>query len=302
MTAAPAVFVSAATEDSIAVVDRYPGADERVAASGMVFGGGGPAATAAVAAARLGVPAAVVAAVGDDEAGQRVRERLAGEGVDVSGIVTVPGAETSRSIVVISGPERSRAIVNRVGPALDLSVSARALELMSTAPWVHVDQHGWAAVRDVRGSIVGGVRLSIDAGNDIPGLTLHDTVLYAPTREALERRYGVGEIEPQMRRALDEGAETVVVTDGGRGSYGLRVGEEVVHVSPPPTDVVSTLGAGDVFHGALIAGLSHVASGRLDDFASALAYATVTATLSCRGLDGRSRIPGHDETLRAMAR
>ena len=302
MTTPRAVFVGVATEDSIAVVDRYPDADERVVASGMVFGGGGPAATAAVAAARLGIPSAVIAAVGDDEAGERVRQRLDAEGVDVSGIVTVPGAETSRSIVVISGAERSRAIVNRVGPTLSLHSSSRALELMTEAAWVHVDQHGWRAVREVREQIAGGIRLSIDAGNDIPGLELDDTALYAPTREALERRYGAAELQINMRRAIDDGAETVVVTDGGRGSFGLRADGESAQVLPPAVELVSTLGAGDVFHGALIAGLTRIEDGTLDGgFPAAVAYATATATLSCRGIDGRSRIPNHDETLQALA-
>lgn len=302
MTSPRAVFVGVATEDSIAVVDRYPDADERVVASGMVFGGGGPAATAAVAAARLGVPSAVVAAVGDDEAGERVRERLVGEGVDVSGILTVAGAETSRSIVVISGTERSRAIVNRVGPTLDLSANARARELMSGSRWVHVDQHGWRAVRDVQNGGASGIRLSIDAGNDIPGLDLSGTALYAPTREALERRYGDGSLDEHMHRAIDDGADTVVVTDGGRGSHGLTADGRTAHAMPPTAELVSTLGAGDVFHGALIAALMHAEDGTLEGgFESVIAYATTVATLSCRGIDGRSRIPTHDETLRALA-
>lgn len=302
MTAPLAVFVGVATEDSIAVVDRYPGSDERVVATGMVFGGGGPAATAAVAAARLGIPSAVVAAVGDDEDGRRVRERLAAEGIDVSGIITVPGAETSRSVVVISGAERSRAIVNRVGPKLELAGSARAMELLSAASWVHVDQHGWAAVHAVRGQVPGGIRLSIDAGNEIPGLLLDDTALYAPTRDALERRYGSHSIDENMRHAIADGAATVVVTDGGHGSHGLRADGTTARAQAPTAELVSTLGAGDVFHGALIAGLIHLEQGMLDGgFEQAVAYATAVATLSCRGIDGRSRIPTHDETMRVLA-
>ncbi|WP_221585526.1 PfkB family carbohydrate kinase [Microbacterium sp. G2-8] len=302
MTTPRAVFAGVATEDSIALVDRYPDADERVVADGMVFGGGGPAATAAVAAQRLGVPSAVIAAVGDDEAGDRVRARLAAEGVDVSGLVAVPGAETSRSIVIVSGRERTRAIVNRVGPRLDLSHASRAQELISGAAWVHVDQHGWQAVRDLRDRIP-GPRLSIDAGNEIPGLALDGTALFAPTREALERRYGGEDLDESMRRAIDEGADAVVVTDGGRGSFGLRADGERAAATPPRADVVSTLGAGDVFHGALIAGLLHADSGLLDGgFGGAVEYATTVATLSCRGLDGRTRIPDHDETIRALAR
>ncbi|WP_298861305.1 PfkB family carbohydrate kinase [uncultured Microbacterium sp.] len=301
MTSALAVFVGVATEDSIAVVDRYPGADERIVASGMVFGGGGPAATAAVTAARLGVPSAAIAAVGEDEAADRVRERLRSEGVDISGIVTVPGAETSRSIVVISGAERSRAIVNRVGPALEVSGDPRALELVAGARWVHVDQHGWRAVHNARERVGSGIRLSIDAGNHIPGLNLHDTALYAPTREALERRYGAVGIADGMRRALAEGAGAVVVTDGGRGSHGLRADGTAVFAAPPAVQLVSTLGAGDVFHGALIAALIRNEDGTLEGgFERAVAYATVVATLSCRGIDGRSSIPDHDETMRVL--
>lgn len=301
MTMPQAVFVGVATEDAIAIVDRYPDADERVIADGMVFGGGGPAATAAVAAQRLGVPSAVIAAVGDDEAGERVRSRLGAEGIDVSGIVTVPGAETSRSMVVVSGGERSRAIVNRVGPTLDLVGASAAHEMMSQAEWVHVDQHGWRAVRDVRDRIA-GLRLSIDAGNEIPGLELDGTALYAPTREALERRYGAAGLDENMHRAIVDGAEAVVVTDGSRGSSGLRADGERAAAMPPKAELVSTLGAGDVFHGALIAGLLHADGGLLrGGFADAVAYATVAATLSCRGLDGRTRIPDHDETISALA-
>ena len=51
-------------------------------------------------------------------------------------------------------------------------------------------------------------------------------------------------------------------------------------------DVVSTLGAGDVFHGALLAQLV-----RDVPLAEALARANEAAALSCRALDGRSAIP-----------
>ena len=63
------------------------------------------------------------------------------------------------------------------------------------------------------------------------------------------------------------------------------------HTSP----ILSTLGAGDVFHGALVAAV--VKGLTLDQ---QLAFANVTAALSCRGLDGRSRIPSLAEVEAAM--
>lgn len=301
------VFVGVATEDSIAVVERYPGADERVVAETISTGGGGPAATAAVAAARLGMRTAVVAVVGDDDAGRAVRERLAREGVDVSGIRVEPGAETSRSIVIISGTDRSRAIVNRPGPAIDLAADPIARDLIDAAAWVHVDQHGWPAVRDHLSAQVMSARLSVDAGNAIDDLRLEGVALYAPTLAALRARYrGTGiddidDVEPLMRSALADGATTVVVTDGAHGSYALERGGDVVRVSAPRTEVVSTLGAGDVFHGALLAGLVRAELGTVAPGIEAVtAYATTVATLSCRGVDGRSRVPDHDEATRHL--
>jgi sugar/nucleoside kinase (ribokinase family) len=69
-------------------------------------------------------------------------------------------------------------------------------------------------------------------------------------------------------------------------------------VAPVYTDtVVSTLGAGDVFHGALLAQL-------VEDvpLAEALVAANVCAGLSCRALDGRSAIPTGEELEREVAR
>jgi sulfofructose kinase len=57
-------------------------------------------------------------------------------------------------------------------------------------------------------------------------------------------------------------------------------------VAAPVDDPVSTLGAGDVFHGALLAAFVRGLA-----LAEALAFANECAALSCRALDGRSAIP-----------
>jgi len=59
---------------------------------------------------------------------------------------------------------------------------------------------------------------------------------------------------------------------------------------------VSTLGAGDVFHGALLA--CFVRGLELRD---ALRHANACAALSCRALDGRSAIPTWNELEQALA-
>lgn len=287
-SASRVVFVGAATMDSIVLVHGFPGPDERVVADDLVFAGGGPAATAAVAAARLGVEAAFVGTVGDDEDGRRIVEGLEAEGVDTSGVTRVPGARSAASVIVVDALHGTRAICARPGPAPDLSGGA---DLLERAEWVHTDHVGWGSVaRLLDLSATARPRVSVDAGNPIPAFTPAGVDLYVPTVEALRRTYGDRAPEALLEAALAEGVRRVVATDGSRGSLAADTSGARAHAPGVPVDVVSTLGAGDVFHGALVA--AHVRNLSLDD---ALEYANHVAALSCLGLDGRSAIPTHDD-------
>jgi sulfofructose kinase len=261
---ATVVCVGLATLDTILVVPRHPGPDDRVVASERVVAGGGPAATAAVALARLGVDVAFAGAVGDDEAGAAIRDGLAREGVDVSLLAVVGGARSPQSTILV-GPDGGRAIVHSPGTAR-LEVGE-----LPDAEWVHVDHAGYPTVRGR------GLKLSVDGGNPIPDLDLAEVALYAPTEAALD-----GDPED----AIAAGAGLVVVTRGAEGSVAVTRQGERIMVPAPHVDAVSTLGAGDVFHGALLAQLVRAVPLR-----DALAAANRIAAESCRALDGRSAIP-----------
>ena len=77
-----------------------------------------------------------------------------------------------------------------------------------------------------------------------------------------------------------------VATQGSAGSAGYSTETGLVTAPGFKVEVTSTLGAGDVFHGALVAQLIH---GK--DLNQALRRANAVAALSCRGLDGQSMIP-----------
>jgi sugar/nucleoside kinase (ribokinase family) len=287
------LFVGAATVDSIALVPSFPHPDERVVADELVFAGGGPAATAAVAAARLGVPAAFVGTVGDDTDGRRIVEGLEEEGVDVSGLTVVRGARSGASVIVVDHGRGTRAICARPGPALDPAAVATAVQ---AAEWVHTDHVGWEAVRDAVPATSSGPRLSVDLGYQVAGFSPRGVDLFAPSVEALRAVHGPLDPDELLSAALDEGAHRVVATDGGRGSWGADASGERAHAPGVAVDVVSTLGAGDVFHGALLA--AHVRGLGLE---AALRYANTTAALSCQGLDGRSAIPTHERVEALVA-
>jgi len=280
------VCVGCVTVDSIAVVDHVPAEDERVESQPFVDSGGGPAATAAVTLARLGHRVAFCGVTGPGTTGARARDLLEAEGVDTRWLRVRPGARTARSMILVSRPAGARAIVTAPGTApepADVPVAA--------SRWIHADQAGYAAARAAlaAGGRGGRASFSIDGGNPIPGLGLSGVDLYVPTASRLRADFPQPTLPGSLEAARQAGAGAVVATAGARGAY-LRSGDAWVLVPSFGVDVVSTMGAGDVFHGALLAGL---VEGR--DLRAAVVFANAVAAMSCRALDGRAAIPSRQE-------
>ncbi|HKG56232.1 MAG TPA: carbohydrate kinase family protein [Candidatus Limnocylindrales bacterium] len=298
MADARVVCIGLATLDVIVVVDRLPRTDDWLPASDASFAGGGPAPTAAVALARLGVPVAFVGSVGTDDAGRRVRDELAAEGVDVSACRLVDGT-TPFSVILVEQATGARSIVPWAGSARLSALDDASVTMCREAEWVHVDHVAITHVRDLRARAV-TARISLDAGNPIADPALDAIDLYAPTEAALLARYPTASLADALRAAVDEGPAIAVATRGANGSCAAIRSDDgavrIVEAPGFPVEVVSTLGAGDVFHGAL---LSAIAGG--DSIDAALPFANAAAALSCRALDGRSAIPRRDELERFLA-
>ena len=286
-----AVFVGVAAQDVIALLPRFPLPDERAVAEDIVHAGGGPAATAAVAFARLGGQAHFVGAIGDDTAGAEILAGLRAESVDVTGVIPVAGARSMRCVIVAERSQATRAICALPGPVLRIPQDSRAAELICHAGWVHADHSGWQPVRDLLATQGGRrPRLSVDLGNPTSGFTAKGIELFVPTCQQLKVLYGEKPLPDLLRAAVEDGAQCVVATAGSAGSWALTTEGTTCHVPAYQTPILSTLGAGDVFHGALLAAVI-----RDLPLAHCLAYANIAAALSCRGLDGRSAIPSHEE-------
>ncbi len=283
------VCIGLATLDTIVAVPEWPEPDGRLVVDGLLRAGGGPAATAAVAAAAAGRSVAFVGAVGRDDQATLVRHGLLAGGIDVTHLVEQAGP-TPESVILVHGAGGTRSILHAPGATREsLGTAARAA--CDDATWIHVDHAGWPLAAGLPAS-----RLSVDAGNPVAGLELAGLGLYAPTATALQRRYPSLPLAAAVRRALAEGAERVVVTLGRHGGVAADR-DGAWRVAGADVDVVSTLGAGDVFHGVLLAAL--IERRALPD---ALRLANLAAALSCRALDARSSIPGADELERALGR
>jgi sulfofructose kinase len=285
MPEAEVICVGGAKCDLNAAVEEFPQPDQRILIDRLQDAIGGQAITAAVAIARLGVSVGYCGVIGRDAAGDRIMQRLEEERISTQWVDRRAGVSTSRSMNIVAGRTLTRAIITESA----LSPEPAMVEALR-APWIHFDDVGFPSSATLRKHGPRGVRFSIDGGNPIQDLDLHRIDLYAPTIARLGDQFGAN-LSPRalMQMAVNQGARAVVATDGATGSYILS-NELFQLVHGFDVAVVSTLGAGDVFHGAMLAGICLGKS-----LPEAVRWGNAAAALSCRALDGQSMTPRRTE-------
>jgi len=274
--------------DTVALVDRYPGEDERVLANEISRAGGGPAAVAAVAMSRLGIRSAIVGTIGDDADGQEVLRIFAQEGVDTSGI-SIGTTPTAGSVIVASKEHSARAISTRQ-PVTQAVMNDAAKKLIASADWVHVDHVGVKRLEEAGIPRGKGPQISFDAGYGVETFDPIVVDLFVPTDRQMALRYPGLDLAVALENDSMKAENTIVATQGSAGSAGFSPETGLVTAPGFKVEVTSTLGAGDVFHGALVAQL--IQGHPLQE---AMRRANAVAALSCRGLDGQSKIPTTSE-------
>lgn len=284
MSSIQAVCVGVITMDTIALVEKYPSEDERVLAEVIIRAGGGPAAVAAIALSRLGVKSAIVGTIGDDADGIEVLKTFAKEGVDTTG-VSIGATFTAGSVIVASQEHSARAISTRQ-PVSQAPINNAAKRLIADAQWLHLDQVGIKLLDQIGISRGTGPLISFDAGYGVENFNPIIVDLFVPTDRQMALRYPGVDLAVALEKDSLKAGNTVVATQGSVGSAAFSPKTGLIIAPGFKVDVISTLGAGDVFHGALVAQLIQGYS--LQD---AMLRANAVAALSCRGLDGQSKIP-----------
>lgn len=274
------------TLDVVQVVDRLPGPDEKLVASDGWVAFGGPAANAAATSAALGVPTRLVTALGTGPVADLARAGLAAAGVEVVDLAPEVADLLPVSSVLVSGG--ARAVVSRNAVrAPDLAEAVAAADAGAAGDVLLVDGHhlGAAVVLATRARAA-GVHVLADGGSWKPGLERllaqvdiavlsGDLVLPSGARP----RSG-GEVDVLLTAVAGFGPRVVARSAGPAPVRVLLGPGDVRELTPevvPAEQVVDTLGAGDVLHGAMAAALAGGA-GPLD----ALAAGVRTATASVR--------------------
>lgn len=280
-----AVFIGVATIDTIALIDDFPAADSRTLTNHLERAGGGVSATAAVAAARLGANVAFAGVVGDDDEGEEIITKLKQEGVNTDLIITDGESKSATSVVIVSQNTASRAIITRQQVNHQSCVTPKLFEAVTKTKIVHLDHAGYQLLPRLGLTRGIGPKISLDHGNQISNFDPNLIDIYVPSDIRLQELHPGLSISDAVKKQADTAAQDVIVTAGSEGSFAVIAGE-YAHVPAAKVSVLSTLGAGDVFHGAIVV---QYLEGRTS--VDSLIRANAVAGLSCQGLDGRSAIP-----------
>ena len=266
----------------------------------------GQAGALAFASAKLGVRTEVVADVGDDAAGERIRRELGAASVGVEAVTTVPGGTTPTTVALVR-PDGERAFLSDLGHLQPIDAesivqrwprqfTSSVVALVGTSNLPDLDLHSAAVLLgQVRRA---GALTVFDPGWD-PGKWSGDTVegiwavlgetdLFLPNLD--EARALTGQLDlGSVFSALSHLCPGLMVVKGGEtGSY-LAVDDHIVVVESLPTKVDNAVGAGDVYDAGVIAGFL-----RGDDLLSSMSLATAAASIYvARRAD---RFPSYEES------
>jgi ribokinase len=229
--------------DQSFTVRSLPWPGETVLASSSSTSPGGKGGNQAVAAARAGASAQLVAALGDDDAANRLRRHLRENGVGIDGTVTVPGPSGAAAILVDGAGENC--IVVAPGANAHLSMTAPDVQsVVADADVVLLQleipiETALAAARIGR---EGGALVVLNAS---PAGVGRDEL--AALAEAVDVVVNAAE-----SHQWEWMVKHFVITRGARGAeYGGTLGH--LDIPSPAVEPVDTTGAGDAFAGVLAA-------------------------------------------------
>ena len=290
--------------ESIFRVDHFPARGIKLLPEGGRQLASGMAPAAAVAMTRLGVPAALWARVGDDVAGHSVRADLAREGLDVAQVCTRAGVATAFSSILVD-PAGERLVVPCFDPRLAEGADGLPLDAVRQAPAVLVDMRwpdaGQVLLERARAegvpSVLDADLAPVDALWRL--MPLADHVLLSEV--ALERLMPAESPDRALAALAGElpRAEVVGVTLGAGGALlaePARGGAGVRAIPGFRVEPVDTLNAGDVWHGAYVAGLVEGL-----DLAARVRRAHAAAALKCTRPWGRLGAPDRAQVQAFLA-
>lgn len=236
----------------------------------IVVGGG--ATNAAIAISALGGNVSLAARLGDDEIADMIVRQLEAAGVPATNLHRAQGGRSSFSNITVDRAGE-RQIIN-----------FRGKDLAETTDWISPPPDTQAVLADtrwpqgmaaaIRAGRARGLPVVIDVDTPLDDCDFSGASHLAFARPALSEFSGQEDIQQALETAYASTGAWVCITDGANGTFVFDGTHH--HIPGYPVEVVDTLGAGDVWHGAFALELANGS-----DEIEAVRFANVAAALKC---------------------
>ncbi|MBK5940876.1 adenosine kinase [Halochromatium roseum] len=260
-------------------------------------GSGGSAANSVIALSQLGGRGYYACKVADDDLGHFYMKDLREGGVDTLDGGFLDKGDTGRCVVLVT-PDSDRTMCTYLGISGNLSVHEVEVRSLHAAKWFYTE--GYLVTSDTARVAAIEARRAAEHGGVRTALSLSDPNMVKFFKDELKEMIGDGvdlifaNEEEAMGMAettdLNEAvaylktlSKEFAITRGPKGAL-VFDGQELIDIDPVPVKPVDTVGAGDMFAGAFLYGLtqgwSHKRAGDLASAASAKLVTSLGPRLS----------------------
>ncbi|MEN5017541.1 ribokinase [Erwinia sp. Eh17-17] len=285
--------------DHILNLTHFPRPGETVIGKQYQVAFGGKGANQAVAAGRSGADIAFIACVGEDDIGERIRQQLVNDRIDVSPVEAVPGDSTGVALIFVNGEGENTIGIHaganaaltpaRVEQHQQVIADASALLMQLESPLESV----LAAARIAhqhQTQVILNPAPATALSDEL--LSLVDMITPNETEAQILTGVAVNSDEDAARAAAvlhDKGIATVLITLGSRGVWLSEQGSGQ-RVPGFRVEAVDTIAAGDTFNGALITALLEQRP-----MAEAVRFAHAAAAIAVTRRGAQPSVPWRDE-------
>jgi len=282
--------------DFLGLVSKYSQSGEKIPLAAFSKQGGGLAGTALTAAARLGAKAAYCGKFGYDEYSEFLLEEFKNDGMNIEHVIFAEGAQPPVAFIHVEKGTGARRIA-RYWKEFDLQPEALDRSVIQNSRILFLEHHFVAAgIAAAKWSKESGGLVVVDAERQVLGF---DQILQSADDIIVSKNFatqqtGSDNPEKAVHLLQKQYGGVVIVTAGEMGAF-CRTPENFFHQPAFQVNVVDTTGAGDVFHGAFMAGL--IENWPLPKI---LEFAAAVAAMKCRGLGGRAMIPNREKAKKFL--
>ena len=281
--------------DILTIVEKLPKPNSGSGIIDFSRQGGGNVATAMVAAARLSADVGFIGLSGICVNGRFIREDFGYNNVDISHGVIIEDKPSDFAIILSDLETKGRSIMYKGNNMRRIDVKDLDRDYITSADILHLEGCGEPEKTAALWMREAGKKVAYDVSGYSEAIK--NFTPYIDIFIASEFYYNTAfgddkDYEKNCKIIAESGPEIVVFTLGEKGCVGYSKDEGFFAEESFDVTVFDTLGAGDVYHGAFLAGLSKGMKVR-----ETARFANAVASIKIGYIGGRAGIPSFETVM-----